>query len=505
MLINLIRAILLLACFLVAAPTQAAFLPLEITNIKAAGTGNPAIPSANRIFKAYPGIEYNIRVAVLGGLYPFTYSLSNAPYGMTINKKTGEISWPNPQSNANNITVSVTDSENTTVQATWSITVTTSGFKFVDDVGTNGTGTLASPYNSIANMFAGASRHDIIYFRGGTYQYNGVPGNWVNELNYPYQYVGHPGETATIDMNDHEMANGDPVYYDNLTFIDMDKYGPMIYGGTSYNTIRRCIFNGYTNSDSAHDNQGVITIIGSEGQGYYNVIQDNEIKNWGASAGDAAAIGSIYRARNLVIENNYIHSNTSSNVKGIYPKTETHTYSIRGNKIILNGGDPIFAGPYATHSGNEYAFNLLVQSGARSSGSVLQNVEGPQGNTLFYRNTIISDVYIRIGFAGRGPWAFNNNVISNPNTTGGLYGYMTNYIASEDGTSTFTISNQLANTTASTLVNSANEYKLVAGQSQYVGSRGWQLADGTTPMDATPTITRGGRLSGSLSGGGVMR
>ena len=451
--------------FLLAVPcvAKAAFIPLEIINIKPAGTGSPAIPSTNRIFKAYPGIEYNIRVAVLGGLYPFTYTLRNAPSGMTINSKTGEITWPNPQSNANNITVSVTDAENTTVQTTWSITVTTSGFKFVKSGATNGTGTISNPYNSIANMFAGASRHDIIYFREGTYQYNGVPGNWVNSHNYPYQYVGYPGETGVINMNGREMANGDPVYYDNITFTGMVKYGPMIYGGTSYNTIRRCIFNGYTNSDPSHDNQGVITIIGSEGQGFYTVIQDNEIKNWGVTAGDAAAIGSIYRARKLVIENNYIHSNTSGNVRGIFPKIETHTYSIRGNKIIMREGDPIYAGPYAAQNLNEYSFNLFVRTGARK-GSVLQNFETVQGSTHFYRNTILSDLYIRDCSPGKGPWTFNNNIISNPNTTGGLFGGISNYIAYENGTSCFKVSDQLASTNASSLVDSTNEYKLVAGQ-----------------------------------------
>jgi hypothetical protein len=105
---------------------------LEITNIKPAGTGDPVIPSTNRIFRAYPGIEYNIRAAVIGGTYPYTYSLNNAPEGMTINSRTGEIVWPNPQLDASDIQLSVKDSENTTVSTAWSITVSANGFLFVD-------------------------------------------------------------------------------------------------------------------------------------------------------------------------------------------------------------------------------------------------------------------------------------------------------------------------------------------------------------------------------------
>lgn len=159
--------------FLVTQKTQAAFMPLEITNIKPAGTGDPAIPATNRIFRAYPGIEYNIRAAVIGGLYPYTYSLSNQPEGMTINSRTGEISWPNPQTDANDISLSVTDSEDTTVQTSWSIEVTTNGFWFVDSsyTGTE-TGGIFQPYSSLANFLTATYdgiETDIVYFKSGTY------------------------------------------------------------------------------------------------------------------------------------------------------------------------------------------------------------------------------------------------------------------------------------------------------------------------------------------------
>lgn len=460
----------------------AAYIPMEITNIKPSGTGSPAIPSTNRIFKAYPGIEYNIRVAVLGGLYPFTYSLSNAPSGMTINSRTGEISWPNPQSSANSIVVSVTDSENTTVNSSWSITVTTDGFKFVSAEGANGTGTISNPYNSISNMFAGANQSDIIYFRGGTHQYNGGA-HWHF---YAHQYIGYPGEQAVIDMNKNILAPLSPAYYDNLTFIDMQHFGNLIGGDFSYNTIRRCTYDGFMNISSDYDNQGVISVSGAYEQGYYTVIQDNEIKNFGTSnGGPASAIGSIYATAKLVVENNYIHSNTTGGlIRGIRTKVYAHTFSIRGNKIIMSQGYPVYTGPGERLNGNEFAFNLIVRTGQRAGDeSVMQAYEWIQGNTLFYRNTIIADVLIRNCASGEGPWSFNNNIISNPNTTSENFEAITNFIAHNEGSSCFQVSNQLSSTNASSLVNSDDEYKLVPGQSSYVGSRGWQLSDGLTPME----------------------
>jgi len=45
------------------------------------------------IDKAYPGIEYNYRLGVRGGEYPYTFSIVTAPSGMTIESHTGTITW----------------------------------------------------------------------------------------------------------------------------------------------------------------------------------------------------------------------------------------------------------------------------------------------------------------------------------------------------------------------------------------------------------------------------
>ena len=490
-----ILRIALLLLMVSALPCNAAYQTMEITNIKASGTGSPAIPSTARIFKAYPGIEYNIRPAVLGGDYPYTYELTTYPTGMTINARTGEISWPNPTTTGSphSCAIRVTDSSATQVTASWSVTVSTSGFKFVNSsAGTNGDGSISSPYNSINNMLAGASRHDIIYFRSGTH---GVTANygWLNENDDPYMWLGYPGETATIDMNDYPVATADPVYFDDLTFTDMDYYGLVIYGGTSYHTIRRCIFDGFTNTISDHENQGVIYITGSEGAGFYSAIQDNEIKNWSSAAGTASGIGSVYRCQKLLIENNYIHSTATDSIMGILLKINTYTTTVRGNKIILADGWPIYFDAYSNQDGYEICYNLLVNTSGRGDTGVYNAFNWYQGLTWEYRNTIITDLIVRTCNYAAGI-TIANNIISNPNTAWGDFASISNYVSYNDASSCFTTSNNLTSTTASTLVDSADEYKLVSGQAAYIGSRGWQLSDGLTPMelgDADPTPTPG--------------
>src|SRR5687768_828694 len=95
-------AVRILAMSLVAAAAMAmstsslaANYSLELVSPRAAGTtpssGSDAISAQNRIFRAYPGIAYNIRAVVVGGAYPFTFTLGNAPAGMTIDAATGEV------------------------------------------------------------------------------------------------------------------------------------------------------------------------------------------------------------------------------------------------------------------------------------------------------------------------------------------------------------------------------------------------------------------------------
>lgn len=47
--------------------------PLEIIAPKEAGTGDPAIPATHRVFRAYPGIQYEFKAQVIGGTYPYVF------------------------------------------------------------------------------------------------------------------------------------------------------------------------------------------------------------------------------------------------------------------------------------------------------------------------------------------------------------------------------------------------------------------------------------------------
>jgi len=444
----------------------AANFPLEIINIKPAGTGNPAIPSTNRIFRAYPGLEYNIRPAVIGGLYPFTYSLGNAPAGMTINASTGEITWPNPQSNSSTITLSVTDAEGTTVNTTWAITVTTSDFLFVDSSysGTQ-TGSISQPYNSLTNLLAGSgTTTSIVYFRSGSYslyEYNPIGSGDMYLAGKPHTWIGYPGETVTFTGESGAHLRSDTaIYLDNLNFNNFSNHGIMLWGGHHYQTIRRCTFANITSNSFTNNNYGFIYAT-SGGVGYYSVIQDNDLSNFTG----ASAIGSLYGMHKLLIENNCIHDNGGNGVSGfnagISPKLDTDYLTIRGNRVIMSAG-------YAFGNNNlnstmvdtahvDVSFNLFMDVIAEGARGVVHIFNGfnSLSNFYYYRNTMVGDIKFEFldggNCGGTGPWNLYNNVIVNPNADGD--GYFThNYIS-------YGISNSNAGTSPWNCISDSNNLK----------------------------------------------
>jgi hypothetical protein len=151
--------------------------PLEITSPKPIGAAPDGFDAAHRIYRAYPGIAYEIRVAAMGGNYPFTYALADAPAGMTIDAGTGEIVWEDPQQDANDITVTVIDASGSEASETWSIVVTTDGFSFVDAVAGDpgGAGTIDDPWRTLADVWTQGGVDGIVYFRSGVYTTDGIP------------------------------------------------------------------------------------------------------------------------------------------------------------------------------------------------------------------------------------------------------------------------------------------------------------------------------------------
>lgn len=469
----------------------AANFPLEITNIKPAETGSPAIPSTNRIFKAYPGIEYNIRAAVIGGLYPFTYSLSNAPEGMTINNDTGEISWPNPQSDSGTISLTVTDAEKTTVSTTWAIQVTTSGFLFVDPTyaGTQ-TGSISQPFSMIANLLkntTSANRTDVVYFRGGNYTlpahnsiYKAIPNVLgCNLSNRPFTWIGYPGETVNIDAAGRFLESSN-VYFDSLNLSNFSDYGIRASSKASYNTIRRTTWSNIEAVRSVNANQGFY-FAAENGIGYYLVFQDNTFTKYTG----AHAIGSLYQTHKALIENNYMHDGGYIGLnyfsRAIGAKYDCDRLTVRGNKIVMPSNTLVNL--YLSSDDVEIAFNLMHHTGGGTTFESTAKSSTFPGvtNIHIYRNTIIGG-NIKIasdpcGTYSHGPYHFSKNTLILEGS--GLYTY--------DSCNALNISNNLEGSSSDNIVDSKGN--LTEEYLSYLGTMGHQTKENITNPTPPPTTS----------------
>jgi hypothetical protein len=211
---------------------DAANFPLELIFPRAAGTrpstdtvagtATPNVAANHPGLRAYPGLRYRVKVAYIGGSLPLTFSLTNAPTGMTIDTD-GLITWEAPATTSTP-SITITDAEGVSITEPFTVTVSTTGFKFVDGragVGddTTGTGSAAAPWRTWSKMQTASSAGDITYFRnadgatvyttnlahnnagGWVSDFNPV-GNWKRmELNAATRSVwwrGYPGDAQVI-------------------------------------------------------------------------------------------------------------------------------------------------------------------------------------------------------------------------------------------------------------------------------------------------------------------
>lgn len=493
-------AIALLSFFVFSIDSFAANYPLEITNIKPAGTGNPTISASNRIFRAYPGLVYNIRAAVIGGSYPYKFSLSNAPSGMSVDEKTGEIIWPNPQASAENIIISVIDSEDSVATAGWSIEVSTNGFYFVDaSVPDGGDGSMSLPWNNWNDFYLGRTdssyNNAILYFKNGTYTYpanlthtTAGSSNRLNLINHPRTYLSYPGHNPVFDGEDygnkiHLSVSGNDYYFDGIKFINGYGFGIEIDSG-SYFTARKCIFENMSSSGSS-SNQGAIsfrfdalhpdetvctlapvcTYPPEDISTFKNfpVVQDNTFRNFTLNTAGLE----FYGNRKGVYEDNKFHN---INWQNINIKSSNVLQFFRNNYLDSNSSQVSINIPAQFYSNElEISHNYL------GSGIQVGSYDGESGPTVvhLYRNTIKGKLFFRSIQEDDGPVYISNNVIINSDPADHIRDQIGEHYSITANRSI--LGENLFGLPDDNIIDS--EGNLTENYSQYLGCMGWQIPD----------------------------
>lgn len=524
---RVIFGLVLAAACLWAAPAAAqsceSGLALTLARPLGTGTAGSGWDADNRIYRAYQGIQYQFRVQASGGCWPYTFTLSGEPTGMTIsNAGAGEtcgitqsglthvdcgvIEWPNPQSSDASITVTVTDADNNSVQGTWGVTVSTTacgsadGWCFIDSVNgndTTGDGSLATPWASLAKVWNTVSADsNILYFRTGTYGVTGMTqtqpvdcGEQVawNENTRPVAWIAYPGESVTIDFNWDAGGTNGPcmeftganIWLEGLSVIDVRSMGWQFnVRASDYGAyVWRMSFNGLTGGADGNNSAFIMWSSNATGS-YFDYM--GEITATAISS--AACVFKLYGINNTLMEDMDISDDNQAE-GALALKNNQVDFEIRGVKCAADVTTCI-GGNMNTGTTGDIHHNLVLGSGTgNSEGTITYGVAKvvDVGAMRIYRNTFIGKVNIQNLVTADGPVTWGRNVIQNSGGSGSptvctdLRATCTNISDSSR------IDDNGDNLTgASGLVN-ANGY--LAGESRtiYLGSRGYELAEAGNP------------------------
>lgn len=401
---------------------------LEVTHPSSSDT------AVQRHLRQYPGIPYNVRLGVIGGLYPFTFVLLQAPSGMTIDQHTGEITWSNPITSGSPFTiqVEVTDFELTVVTVSWSLTVTTANFLFLDAVNGNNAnaGTLASPKQTINGFYLSSSGNStyagyFVYFRAGTYLFTGVPESGGGTprpglqitmgTNKPTVWLAYPGDAMPVIDFDYDGGAGsgprfvqiDDPYVDGFRFTNSINH--FFRGLSSYGVFRRCVFDALGPGADGSNSSALMGVF-TNSQSVFNdnvLIQDCTFENI-----DTACAMKIYSLRRLLVEDCLIRNLFGTPTEGIALKGGTIPRPTVRHNTLHNVVIKAIGGNMHTVQDAEICFNLLRDNG--STKDLDLNEDGAiVTSTYIYRNTIVGRVLVQHVNSVAGPFLFANNVIVN--------------------------------------------------------------------------------------------
>ena len=401
-------------------------------------TGWPLEFIESDLTTAYPNIQYYGRFAVVGGLYPYTFKLLQAPSGMQIQTLTGEIKWTPTQNNTTtNVEVQVTDGTGATLTHTYTINVTTNSFYFIDANAGNdsNSGSISAPFQTLQGVQnANLPNTATLYVNSGTYAAYGI-----NMKNMPGIITANPNDSSrpVFDCQSHGLcfyinSVTDPILFQGLEMTNCSfKY--FVLDGNPINNVtwRNNIMDNLTvtNSNNAYENPAFIftasysASLGStatEPPPVYEhiIIQNNQfynINNYNHDIHASAAI--FFDVSHSLEEDNVIHDIYDGSC---IEDKEDGWYNTYRNNVCYNDDvyDVNILSQY-TGGEDEVNNNLLIGDSNDFSAIQIGLQPGYIRNIYIHNNTIINGITRfgpPFGTANTQNFVIKNNLFYNDGT-----------------------------------------------------------------------------------------
>ena len=390
--------------------------------------------------------------------------------------------------------MTVRDAEGTQVSSSWTISVTTTGFKFVDAVNGNDTadGSRGAPWRTLAKIHTSSTNADIVYFRTGTYTPAGIGRSSVGSpwervefgSTKSSQWIAYPGDAPVIDFGyvagvdpsaliRFQASASTPVYLDGLEGRNFRNIGLQIISGASdYTIIRRMKLHHMVLGVDGENPAGIMWTSSYGDSTKYCAVQDSDfytLNNGGALK--------VYSQNRMVIEDNLFRDSGS----GFDLKAHVPRFDVRGNTFRNISGSALFGNMNTSGSGEpasgEWRFNNLNVPGAAFAIDV--NQDGQAAEIHIYRNTIVGRAQVRNVDSADGPFRFRNNVIVNSDSGTPAGSHIVQVSVSD--TSRIIVTDQLTGSPSAGIVDSNGS--LTSSYERYIGTHGHLLgASPEVPM-----------------------
>ncbi|HBQ13804.1 MAG TPA: hypothetical protein DEF51_22605 [Myxococcales bacterium] len=202
--------------------------------------------------RLYPGLPYVSRVAVRGGAYPYRFTLVEGPAGLSIDGRTGTMTWTPETLGESAVVVRISDSLGASETLTLTLTVTTDGARFVSPSGSDGAaGSRQAPWRSLDHAIEAGGADSTVYIEPGTYPVTGRIGSGA-----PEAFVGLGETRPVLDFGGSATAIGRDADQ-RLLFqgLEVRNGGAKLFwlqGRSSHIVFHRCDLHG-VRSDSANN------------------------------------------------------------------------------------------------------------------------------------------------------------------------------------------------------------------------------------------------------------
>jgi len=330
--------------------------------------------SNSRYSFAYPGLEYEVPIVVLGGGYPFkyeiisrtgtadvdnasigetrTYNIGRPWYGTQNQKDYGVIRWtPDAGDNGNTFVfvVRVTGQDGVTQTVSVGGDVDTAKFVFVEDGVTSGDGTKDSPLEDLTELWTDGAdttyQGKFIYIRAGNY--SAFTSSSLTSV-LPRVFMRYPGDARPVfDGTAKDYSFGS-------TGLDDFWWSGIRTNGTPGAGVTQCRFFECTTSttdfdramiwdnyffdgevgSSGNDNNGwLISLRAGSANHLYTAVVDNTFDT-GDSSSNGFEVFTFFSHTQGVAEHNIVKNWTGENALQL--KDGVNTWSIRANDLWEN-------------------------------------------------------------------------------------------------------------------------------------------------------------------------